>query len=159
MEYLLVYCLMCPYLASIDDFGSISPVSKTLRQAVPSHWVLMYVQLQPGRALKPYSQPLSMRTHLVYTAQGQQIRSAPSKEADTPARRWIYSTNKSAHHGGFSGGLHLLGHTCAHRHMQLRYIYTCASCPKKSASQSLHITRNYEYPHVCTPTRAGESVA
>lgn len=78
---------MCPYLASTDDFDSISPVWKGLRQAGPSHWVLIYMQLQPGRALMPYSQPLSMRTHLVYTAQGQQIRGARSKEADMPARR------------------------------------------------------------------------
>lgn len=35
-----------------------------------------------------------------------------------PARRWIYSTNKSAHHGGSSGGLHLLGHTCAHEYTE-----------------------------------------
>lgn len=158
MEYLLVYRLMCPSLANIDDFGSISAVSKGLRQAGSSHCVSMYAQLQPGRALMPYSQPLSMHTHLVYTAQGRQIHCAPSKETDMPARRWIYSTNKSAYHDGFSGGLHLLGHTCAHRHMQQRYINTCTSCPKNRASQSFHITHNSEYPHVCTHTHAGESI-
>ena len=157
VEYFLVCWTMCPHFASIDDFGSISPMSNGFRQARPTHWVSMYAQLQPGRALMPYSQPLSMHTHLVYTAQGQHIRGASSKEADMPARRWIYSTNKSAHHGGFSGGLHLLGHTCAHRHMQQRYINTCASCPKDSVSTSIHITCN-ESAHMCTRTHAGKSI-
>lgn len=118
------------------------PCQRGLRQPGPSHWVLMYAQLQPGSALIPCSQPLSMQTGLVYTAQGQRIRSAPSKGADMPARRWIYSANKSAHHSGFSGGLHLLGHTCAHSHVQQRYINTRMSCPKsKCKSVTSHHTQ------------------
>lgn len=145
---------MCPYLASIDDFGSISPVWKGLRQAGPGRWVWMHAQFQPGRALTPCSQPLSMQTHLVYTARGQRIRSAASKGADMPARRWIYSTNKSAHHAGFSGGLHLLGHTCAHRHVQQRYINTCASCPKnKCKSVTSHHTQLWISTRVHSYTR------
>lgn len=90
-----------------------------------------------------------MQTGLVYIAQGQRIRSAPSKGADMPARRWIYSTNKSAHHGGFSGGLHLLGHTCAHRHVQQRYINTHMSCPKsKCKSVTSHHTQLWISTHV-----------
>lgn len=42
----------------------------------------------------------------------------PWREADVPSGRWIYSTNKSDHHGVFSKGLRLLGHTCALTHTE-----------------------------------------
>lgn len=139
MEYLLDEGLTLPYLASIDELGSISTVPKGLILAGLSHWVSMYAQLQPGRDLMPDAQWLSVHAHLVCTAQGQQIHSAPGREAEMPARRRIYSTNKSAHHGGFSGGLHLLGHTCAHD-----FTGTCSSA---RSARTGHVQRATQVAH------------